>query len=67
MPTEEINLTFDAEDNPVIEVKGVAGPSCKSLTEALEKKLGTVVKDEKTREFNEREVSNAGTKVRNRS
>lgn len=65
MPTEEITLTFDDTDSPVISVKGVAGPSCKSLTEALEKKLGTVTKDEKTSEYNEREATNV-SRIRNR-
>lgn len=64
--TEEITLTFDNDDNPVIDVKGVKGKSCTQLTEALEKKLGTVTKDVKTREFNEQEVS-SGTRIRHRN
>lgn len=63
--TEEITLTFDENDSPVIKVTGVKGKSCTSLTEALEKKLGTVTKDEKTSEYNEREISNVG-RIRNR-
>ena len=64
--TEEITLTFDDADQPVIKVTGVKGSGCASLTEALEKKLGTVTKDEKTSEYNEREI-NGATRIRNRS
>lgn len=63
--TEEITLTFDDADNPVIKVTGVKGKSCTSLTEALEKKLGIVTKDEKTSEYNEREATNV-SRIRNR-
>lgn len=55
--TEEIHLRLDDDNNLVAEVRGVKGPGCKELTKAIES-LGTVLKDEKTREFNEREVSN---------
>ena len=63
--TEEITLTFDDADQPVIKVTGVKGPGCSSLTEALEKKLGTVTKDEKTSEYNEGEI-NGTSRVHNR-
>lgn len=55
--TEVITLEFDSDDNPVIKVEGVKGKSCTQLTETLEKKLGTVTKDEKTNEYNEREIN----------
>lgn len=63
--TEEITLTFDDQDNPVIKVTGVKGAGCASLTETLEKKLGTVTKDEKTSEYNEREIQ-GGNRIHNR-
>lgn len=63
--TEVVTLEFDADDNPVIKVEGVKGKSCTQLTEALEKKLGTVTKDEKTSEYNEREI-NGSSRVHNR-
>ena len=62
--TEEIVLRFDDDNNLVAEVKGVKGPGCKEITKAIEK-LGTVLKDEKTSEYNER--SNTNARVRNRS
>jgi deoxyadenosine/deoxycytidine kinase len=53
-------MDFDEDDNPVITVKGVKGSGCTSLTADLERKLGAVTKDEKTREFREVDTSNAG-------
>lgn len=47
----EVNITIDQQGNSTIKVLGVAGPSCKSLTEGIEKALGTVTKDVKTPEF----------------
>lgn len=57
--TEEIILRLDDDNNLVAEVKGHKGPGCKELTKAIEK-LGTVLKDEKTTEYDERGNSNAG-------
>lgn len=62
--TEEIILRLDDDNNLVAEVKGVSGPGCKDLTKAIEK-LGTVLKDEATPEYNER--SNINARVHNRS
>jgi hypothetical protein len=50
--SEEILVTFDAEGNPSVTVKGVKGKSCKELTAALEKALGSVTEDKHTPEFN---------------
>lgn len=50
---EEVFMDFDDDDNPVISVKGVKGRGCKDLTADLERKLGTVVKETKTKEYNE--------------
>lgn len=40
--TETIKVTIDEQGNPTIKVEGVRGKSCKKLTEALERKLGSV-------------------------
>jgi hypothetical protein len=42
MMPAEIHLTFDANDEPVIEVKGAKGKTCKALTAELERALGSV-------------------------
>lgn len=62
--TEEIILRLDDDNNLVAEVKGHKGPGCKELTKAIEK-LGTVLKDEKTSEYNERSDASAG-RIQNR-
>lgn len=63
---EEVTITFDDKNNPVISVKGVKGKGCKDLTKALEQKLGKVTKDVETREYRENEVSRANSRVHNR-
>lgn len=37
---KSVSVTIDENGNPSIEVTGVVGGGCKSLTEALEKALG---------------------------
>lgn len=50
--TPEIIVSVDPKGGVKIEVEGCAGPSCQSLTAALEASLGTVVADERTADFN---------------
>ena len=60
-----ITITIDIEENgtPVISVEGAKGEECYKLTESLEK-LGTVMKDEKTKDFYERPQENLRKAVR---
>ena len=53
MDKPEVIIEIDVEGNPKISVNGCAGPSCADLTRAIEKALGSVTKDTKTREFHE--------------
>lgn len=53
---QEVFIDFDADDNAVVSVKGVAGKACKDLTKDLEQKLGSVSHEEKTTEYNQTEV-----------
>lgn len=56
---EEVFMDFDEQDNPVVSVKGVKGKACQTLTADLERKLGAVTKQEKTKEYREVEEKNA--------
>jgi hypothetical protein len=61
---EEIYVDFDAEDDPVVTVKGVKGRACKDLTRSLEKALGTVISDKPTPEMREEDPAHgAGSKA----
>jgi hypothetical protein len=51
---ETVTVEIDADGNPVVSVKGVAGKSCKDLTAELEKALGKVTDSSNTREFEQR-------------
>lgn len=63
---EEIKLKIMPDGQVRIEVRGVDGPRCLELTEALEKELGLVVKREKTPEFNrERPTVRSTCRVKN--
>lgn len=53
MAGEQIEVEIDDEGNPKITVVGCPGPTCKSLTEALERDLGVVVSDQPTREMHQ--------------
>lgn len=53
MAGEQIEVEIDDNGNPKITVKGCPGPSCKSLTEALERDLGKVTHDQPTREMHQ--------------
>lgn len=65
MPVEVI-MEFDEQDNPVIRVKGAPGKACKKLTADLERKLGTVTKEEHTAEYRQTETKNVA-RIPNRS
>lgn len=43
--SQRIEVTLDEIGNAQVEVIGCAGPSCKSLTEGIEKALGKTVQD----------------------
>jgi len=48
---EEMKIIISKDGKVTIDVEGVKGSSCKSLTKALEKALGTTVKDKKKSEY----------------
>lgn len=48
---EEIIIEVDETGATKLTVSGCAGPSCKDLTRAIEKALGTVFKDTLTEEY----------------
>jgi hypothetical protein len=62
MPTQEIFLDFDADNQAVISVKGAKGRACKSLTADLERKLGTVTSTEDTDEMRQTEAKQVNKK-----
>jgi hypothetical protein len=47
----QIVFTFDEEGNTNMEVKEVAGMSCKDLTKPFEKNLGVITSSKVTPEF----------------
>jgi hypothetical protein len=47
----QIKITIDKKANMTLEVEGVKGGQCVSLTEFLEESVGQVVSRQKTREF----------------
>lgn len=55
---EEITITIDAQGNVEVSVKGVKGQGCKALTREIEKALGKVTADKKTREYHEKPRTN---------
>ena len=55
MKQTEIFVEIDEQGNPTVEVSGHVGPGCAELTKNLERALGTVAKDTKKPEFNQRE------------
>lgn len=48
---EQVIVEIDEQGNSTVTVKGVAGVSCKSITEDLEKALGKVTEDKKTSDY----------------
>jgi hypothetical protein len=53
---EQIRITFSPTGETKLEVNGVKGKSCKDLTRAFEKALGTTTKDTETGEFYENPI-----------
>ena len=51
----EIVVNFDENGEAIISVNGVKGKSCKDVTKFLEKELGKVVEEKKTKEYYETE------------
>ena len=51
-----ITVTIDEEGNASFEVKGIKGPGCEKVLKPFEK-LGPVVKERKTPEYYQAEVS----------
>ena len=50
----EIKISFDDKGDPIVEVHGVKGKSCKDLTVFLEKGLGHKTSDKTTSEYFEK-------------
>jgi hypothetical protein len=55
---QTITITVSPDGTPKIEVNGVKGQSCKDVTKAVEKALGTVSTDKDTPEMYERPQQN---------
>lgn len=53
MSKPEIIITIADGGATELKVEGCAGPSCKQLSEAIEKALGSVTNDTKTGEFHQ--------------
>lgn len=51
MPGEEIVIEIEDGGAVKITVNGCTGPSCKLLTDKIEKALGTVTEDRKTKDY----------------
>lgn len=49
--SDEIVVRISESGSVKIEVNGAVGNKCKQMTEALEKKLGTVISDTPKREY----------------
>lgn len=62
---KKVILTFDENDNPIIEVNGCTGPECAMLTKDLEEALGSVRTDNKKKEFFQ--IAKQGGKVENKA
>lgn len=48
---QEIKVIISKTGEVTIDVDGIKGSSCKKLTKALEKKLGTTISDTKKNEY----------------
>lgn len=53
----KVEIEIDTDGSTEVAVKGVAGPSCKSLTQDIERALGGTVADVKTPEFTQSETA----------
>ena len=54
MPGEEIVIEIEVGGAVKITVNGCTGPSCKLLTDKIERALGTVTADKKTKDYYEK-------------
>lgn len=55
-----IEVTISPTGDTTVEAKGCSGPSCQSLTEAIEKAIGTTHEDVKKPEFHRPQYQQAG-------
>jgi len=51
----EMKVIVSKDGKVTIDVRGIKGSACKSLTQAMEKAIGTVTSDENTDEYYEQE------------
>lgn len=58
MELQEIEVIIEKNGETQFHVKGVKGKKCLSLTEALEKSLGTVIERKNTHEMNDYDDNN---------
>ncbi len=59
MSRPTILIDIDPAGDVKITAQGYAGPGCHALTRDLEQQLGTTVRDERTREYYQRQRSAA--------
>lgn len=57
---EEIIINIDSDANVQLTVKGVKGPSCRELTDKIEKAIGKVDADRTTSEFHQKGEHHVG-------
>ena len=56
----QVTIDIDRQGGTVIKVDGVKGASCKDVTKALERSLGTVTQSKKTPEYYEQAENQNG-------
>jgi hypothetical protein len=66
MEMQELEITIDRDGRVQVAVRGVRGEGCLSLTERIEKAVGTVEGREYTAEFYEQPDHVSGTRSVNR-
>ena len=51
---KQIIVSFDEDNNPVVEVRGVVGPDCEKITDDMVRSLGRVKRQIKTADYHKR-------------